>query len=319
MAEFNMEAATAEYNSLINNPGGDTASTPVEPQGAQPTEGQPAQPTKQEIINYFETMMDGKPMKLPYNLELPLKHNGQMMNVPLEKLANTFRQAEHLQSKHKEFQTKQQEFESRVGDWDQVQAMKEKFGAIQDWSEKNPEQFEKLWQLYQSKDQILAGQDFNPLVPEIQTLKQEIESLKPEIQHYKSLREQEAAQKDISFVENQIKEFTKEYPNLDLSEKDLDGIDLTSRIIQHGIANKHPDFLSAAFTFPGMRQRLMDSVRESVKLEQAKQIKSDNKNGIIARAPTQANVKAVDPTNVKRMSPQDRDREALEALKAFGL
>lgn len=318
MAEFNMEAASAEYNTLINNPGGDTSS-PSEPQAAPTTEGQPAQPTKQEIINYFETMMDGKPMKLPYNLELPLKHNGQMMNVPLEKLANTYRQHEHLQTKHKEFQTKEQEFNSRVGEWQNVEAMKEKFGAIQDWSEKNPEQFEKLWQMYQSKDQILAGQEFNPLVPEIQTLKQQIESLKPEVDYYKNLREQEAAKKDIDFVEGQIKEFTKEYPGLDLSEKDLDGIDLTSRIIQHGIANKHPDFLSAAFTFPGMRQRLMDSVRENVKLEQAKQIKSDNKNGIVARAPTQANVKAVDPTNVKRMSPHDRDREALEALKAFGL
>lgn len=318
MAEFNMEAASAEYNTLINNPGGDTSS-PSEPQAAPTSEAQPAQPTKQEIINYFETMMDGKPMKLPYNLELPLKHNGQMMNVPLEKLANTYRQHEHLQTKHKEFQTQQEQFKSQVGEWEQVQAMKEKFGAIQDWSEKNPEQFEKLWQMYQSKDQILAGQEFNPLVPEIQTLKQQIESLKPEVDYYKNLREQEAAKKDIDFVEGQIKEFTKEYPGLDLSEKDLDGIDLTSRIIQHGIANKHPDFLSAAFTFPGMRQRLMDSVRENVKLEQAKQIKSDNKNGIVARAPTQANVKAVDPTNVKRMSPHDRDREALEALKAFGL
>lgn len=317
MAEFNMEAAAAEYTNLINNPEGDNASPTEQP--ATPNAEPAAQPTKQEIINYFETMMDGKPMKLPYNLELPVKHNGQMMNVPLEKLANTYRQHEHLTSKHKEFQTQQEQFKSQVGEWEQVQAMKEKFGAIQDWSEKNPEQFEKLWQLYQSKDQVLAGQEFNPLVPEIQTLKQQLESLKPEVDYYKSLREQEAAKKDIDFVENQIKEFTKEYPGLDLSEKDLDGIDLTSRIIQHGIANKHPDFLSAVFTFPGMRQRLADSVRESVKLEQAKQIKSDNKNGIVARAPTQANVKAVDPTNVKRMSPQDRDKEALEALKAFGL
>lgn len=312
-----MEAAAAEYTSLINNPGGDTSS-PTEPQAA-PSAEPAAAPTKQEIANYFETMMDGKPMKLPYNLELPLKHNGQMMNVPLEKLANTYRQHEHLTNKHKEFQTKEQEFNSRVGEWQNVEAMKQKFGAIQDWSEKNPEQFEKLWQMYQSKDQILAGQEYNPLVPEIQTLKQQIESMKPEIEGYRTMREQEAAKKDIDFVENQIKEFTKEYPGLDLSEKDLDGVDLTSRIIQHGIANKHPDFMSAVFSFPGMRQRLADSIRESVKLEQAKQIKSDNKNGIVARAPTQANVKAVDPTNVKRMSPQDRDREALEALKAYGL
>jgi hypothetical protein len=305
MADFDMNAAVSEFNTLTQ---GDASPE----SGAQaPTESSPQsqpQPTAQEIANYFETQLDGKPLKLPYNMELPLKHNGQLMKVPLEKLANTYRQFEHIQGKHKDFQTREQEFNQRVGDWKNVEAMKEKYGAIQEWSEKNPEQFEKLWQMYQSKDQILQGEQFNPLVPEIQRLKQELESLKPEIEYYKGSREQEAAKKDIEFVENQIADFGKEYPMLDLNEKDLDGIDLTSRIINFGIQNGHKDFLSAAMSFPGLRQRLNESIRESVKAEMAKQIKSDNKNGILARSTTPSQVKAGDPQNVKRMSPQDRDK-----------
>lgn len=329
MADFDMGAAVAEYNTLMNTPEesesaatGEQGATAVPgEQGATPlgdkTEGTPT-PTKQEIANFFETMMDGKPLKLPYNLELPIKHNGELIKLPLEKLVQNYRQNEHLQSKHKEFQTKQQEFESKVGDWTKVEELKNKYGALQEWSEANPDQFERIWQLFQSKDKVLAGGEFNPLEHKIQSLEKQLMEMGEITKGFKSHQEEQAAQKDIALIDGQISEFSKEFPYLDLSEKDLDGIPLSDRIIQYGIDKRHPDFFSAAMTYPGLRKRLVEGVRESVKTDEAKRIKSDFKNGIIARNTTPNQVKAADPLNVRRMSEKDRDAMALEELKAFG-
>jgi hypothetical protein len=49
--------------------------------------------------------------------------------------------------------------------------------------------------------------------------------------------------------------------------------------------------------------------------EKAKQIKTDSRNGIIARGSTPSTVKPSEPVNVKRLSPNERDSMALSDLE----
>lgn len=326
---MNTEAAVAEFSNMISQQGTSSPETaapeatsqeasPAEQGAAQAAQGTQAgqqQAIKQAIENFIEARSkDGKTMKLPMDLEIALKQDGQMANVPLEKMLNSFRQAQHLQNKQKEYQTKLQSYEERAKQFDQYEG---KYGAIQKWSEENPEAFEKLWQMFEAKDQILTQNpdQFNPAILEINALKQKLSSIEPIISEFQKQRDLEATQKDVALIETQIGEFKKDFPNMDLSEKDLDGIDLESRIIQHGIENGYKDFLSAAFTYPGLRQRLMDSVRANVKAETAKQIKTDTKNGILARSAAPTAVKSNGPLNVKRMSEDDRTAAALQEFE----
>jgi hypothetical protein len=137
----------------------DALRNPVEAPQAETSETAPQTPTPatQAKIEELEIMLQGKPFRLPVNAEIPVKHNGQILKTPLEKLLNSFRQSSHIEDKLKEYKTMREKFESERGDLDSFNASKQKYGAIQDWSEKNPEQWERLWESFQSRDKLLTG------------------------------------------------------------------------------------------------------------------------------------------------------------------
>jgi len=319
MSEPNMEAASAEFQKLTQDTTQEVEQLQqTEPSGLGQDQAQ-QEATAKKIANFFEGKLGDKIQQLPYEMQIALKHNGQVMDVPLEKMANAYRQVEHLQSKQKEFLTKEQTYQQKLQEAQEAMQFRSKYGALQEWSEQNPEAFERLWSLYESKDQLLGqaqgNEALSPLMAEMTQLKSKLSQIEPEFMSWKQAREQEAEQKDVQLVQTQMDDISKEYPFIDLGEKDLDGIDLRSRIIQHGLDNGFRDFETAFFTYPGLRQRLSQGIRESVMSEKAKQIKTDSRNGIIARGSTPSTVKPSEPVNVKRLSPNERDSMALSDLE----
>jgi len=266
------------------------------------TQAQPTQTAEQKAIEMFE-MGD---QKYPANAEIKIVHNGQILKVPASKVLNTYRQFEHLQNKWaNEYKPKIESFEKLRPEYEQAKAFKDKYGQIQEWSEKNPKDWETLWNLYQNKDKVLleskvapqqqsafeAAQVGNTNNPNLKPLIDELTQIKAELSQYKTAKEQwEAkqqeirAQKDTEFVMGEVDSFKKEYPEIDLEEVDPDGVKLWAKIMKFGIDNKLPDFETSAMKF--LKPRLIDTWSSRARNEAVKGLKADNRQGIVKRSAT---------------------------------
>src|SRR5437899_2639482 len=130
--------------------------TPAETTQEQvPTTTQTAPPSTQAKIEELEYLLGGKSFKLPSNAEFRLKHNGQYMQAPLEKMANAFRQSTHFEDKGKELRTLREQLEKDRGEVGKYNELRQKYEAIQSWSEANPKDWERLWMLFQNKERAL--------------------------------------------------------------------------------------------------------------------------------------------------------------------
>jgi hypothetical protein len=97
-------------------------------------------------------------------------------------------------------------------------------------------------------------------------------------------REQQAIARDTEAVKGEIETFRKEWPELDLEEKDLDGLSLTARIMQSGTDKGIREFKTAALDH--LHPRLLDIAQQRARNEAVKGITSDRQQGILARSST---------------------------------
>lgn len=287
-----------EFNSLI--------------QGKNPETSPNAQPNGQSVEDMLEFDLGEQKFKVPYSYELPIKHNGTIVKTPLEKLINTFRQNQHFEDKNIKFRQEREAFEKQRKELGDIDSLRQKYGAIQDWSEKNPEQWERLWQAYQDRDRLLnpGNNADNPLLSELEALKRELGPLKEFHKEYMTRAEQEQNEKVTAEVEKEIEDFNSKYGKkygINLGEKDDEGLTLTARIVKHGIDKGYPDFTSSALTY--LAPRLLTTVEHSGRVEAANSIKNDRKNGILSRSDTPIGGEKfkLDPT---KMSESERDRAA---------
>lgn len=279
--------------------------------------------------DFIEIPYNDQTLKLPLSLEMPVKHNGQIVNTPLDKLFNTYRQASNFEDKALELRQLREKIDTDRGDLEQYNQLKGKYEAIQNWSEQNPDQWNKLWDLFQSKDQYLLadqGQEAgltpdHPIIKEISTLKNELNDLREFKSSFEMQQEEAQTQSDIEEVKQEIEEFRKEYQNINLDEKDLDGLSLQARIIKHGIDGNYPDFNSAALTykFPdgtNLRAKLLENAQMRGRTEAVKAVKQDKADGVIARSstPFEGQGSQADPRN---LSEDDRRDMALNELSSL--
>ena len=278
----------------------------------------PPDKAQEQKIEELELLVGGKPLRLPLNAEIPVKHNGQILKTPLEKLLNSFRQGTHLEDKVKEYKTLREQFEKERGDFDTYNNARQKFGALQDWSEKNPQEWEKLWNLYLKKDLVLGGNgaEGSPASPQVMEYIQRLESKLSENDQRWSTFENQQTQKqleeDEKVVRGEIETFKKEFPEIDLAEKDLDGHSLTSVIMNHGIKKGIPEFKLAALDYLG--PRVVEILVSRGRNEATQAVKRDKQQGIIARGskPFLGQGSEVDP---KTLGEGDRTAAATAELE----
>ena len=244
--------------------------------------------TTQEKIEEIELMVNGKPFRLPVNTEIPYKHNGQIIKKPFSSILNSHRQDDHLESKKSEYLKLKEQVEKDRGDVETYKTQREKFGAIQDWSEKNPQEWQRLLDLYQKKDLVLGTPQegetqVSPKVLEyIGKLEQKINANDEKWASFDKQNEDKQVTEEIGKITAEVEDFKGQYPEVDLTETNLDGVTLKGLIMQHGINQGIKTFKLAAMDYLG--PRLMEIAQQRGRNEAVKSVKTDKSQGIVARS-----------------------------------
>lgn len=252
----------------------------------EPTETPPAKeeaaPENAKQVQYFDFPWEGKTLKIPMNYKIPLKENGEMQEWEFGNLLNKARSAANLERKYTETSSKLKEY----GDYDAFLAQKQKYDALQTWSEQNPKDWERLFDMFQNREKYTlangeqAGQN-QQLLETITSLRKEIDELKGNFGKYDELYKSQENEKIVNAVLSERAEFEKAYPFFDLNEKDVDGVDRFSAIIHFGSSNGYPDFKSAAMAMFG--DQIVKAATELGRKSLTDQMKKDKANGVIAR------------------------------------
>lgn len=264
----------------------------------------------------LEILLNGNPFKLPTNVEIPIKHNGQILKQPLSNLLNSYRQGTHIEEKLKEYRTLKEQLEAERGDMDQFRGMKEKYGAIQDWSEKNPEDWQRLWDSFQNKEKVLlggnGGGETGQYLEHIAALKKELASMKEWQSGFEREREEVKLQQETKALQEEVEAFKKEWPEIDLDEKNLDGVSLRGQIMNHGLQKGVGEFGLAAMSF--LKPRLLEIAAFRGRTEAVKGVKTDKQQGIVARSSTPFNGQSSEG-DPNKMSKVDRAAAAKAELE----
>lgn len=295
------------------------------------TAGEEGQEQAQEEDNteYYELPYNGETYKFPMNHEIPIYHNGQTQNVPFSKVINSYRNSAHLEQKQKELKDQLNQIKP---EYDEFQNYKDKLYALQKWSEENPNDFDRLYQLYENKDQhLLANQGSeqaglppdHPLIKQVSTLSQSLNEMQEKLSKYEQMEQEQVEQSQVAEVEKEIEDFSKEFSGVSLDEADPEGITLREQILKFGAENGYPTFRSAAmdYRYPDgtpLLSRLLDTAKHEGRNETVKAVKRDNESGILKRSstPSQGQGTAFD---VRKLDNETRDELALEELsKAWG-
>lgn len=300
LAEAGLDAETGEAVKAEA-----TASEQPQQAAAQPTEAP-------KSVEMFEV----QGAKYPVDTKFKLTHGGKVLDVPYSTLANTYRQWQHMQDKWtSEFKPKIDEFQKLKPEFEKYKGFYDKYGQLQTWSEQNPQDWEVLWNLYQNKDKHLLeakagvlgqpqaqGPNLAPITENLSKIQQELESLRSFKTQFEQKQQQEAERKDTEAVMAEVAEFKKSYPELNLDERDPDGVSLWGKVIQYGIENKLPTFKAAANLY--LEERLRDIWSTRSRTETVKSFQADNKAGVIKRSTTPFRSEGAKP-NINKLSYAD--------------
>lgn len=279
---------------------------------AEPAE---TQTTAQDVAEMLELPVGKDVYKIPLTTEVPFKHNGQIQKVPFSQLLNRYRQENHLETKTEELKRLKQEVESSRGDLESFNALQAKYGAIQEWSEKNPEQWEKLWTLFQDREKALSVGDYNPLDGKIQSLEAKLQEAMEFINGSKKSAEESQKEQDLAAVKKDIETFKADFPEINLDEKDEEGVSLKSKIILFGVENDIPEFEAAALKY--LKPKLLEVAGLRARKQAVDGIKKDTQQGVISRTSKPSGQGSeVDPRKMNGAEVLERARaEYLESLR----
>ena len=251
-------------------------------------EGTQEAPVSAPDIEQADYYLGDKANKLPINAEFQIQHDGKPIRAPLSTILNHYRQRASLDGQYSQFKTEKETWEKERGDIEQYKAMKQKYGDIQDWSEKNPKEWETLYEMYQNRDKHLLqakapDPNLNPLIEEFANVKKELGSLKEFKSEFDRKQELEGNQKAFDEVSKEAETFGKAWPEINLAEKNAEGLDLKRQIIVFGARQGLNDFDTAAYKFFG--PKLFEIVQQRARTETVKGIKQEKQQGIIGRSP----------------------------------
>lgn len=250
---------------------------------------QAAPTTDEEALDYF---VGDKPGKLPLSALLAFKEANKIDKIPFSKVINGYRMnaktsqqnAELLKNKTlwEQSQTKQKEFEESY----------KPYKALQDWSveleTKNPVGFKYLMDAI---DKVKAGTfgseqagGDSALTGTIAELRQELQNLKEWKGQFDEQQQDKQAQADRAYVDNEIVEFKKKFPEINLDEADENQIPLSTRVESFGVDNGYRTFTDAARAY--FNDKIEEILLQRGKTQAIGGLKKDNANGILARSST---------------------------------
>lgn len=293
----------------------ESSNTSIEPGSAHPetkTEGQtqlsdaasgqePTAADVQKAVEMFELMGH----KFPTNAEFTIPHGGKLLKVPYSKLANVYRQAEHFQDKYKSFNDEKSKFDSERKEYERFKGFYDKYGTIQEWAEKNPDKWAVIEELYQQREKhLLSAQlkpqsgldaaqvgaahqpqtNFDPLVQKIQALEEKLAQYDTVYNKFTESEKQKLEAQDVEHVKQEIQGFQEEYKEIDLQERDPDGVALWAKIVQWGLENGYHEFKPAALVY--LNERVKDAIASRARAEALKGLKTDRQAGVIKRSAT---------------------------------
>lgn len=265
------------------------------------------QPTPEVVeAKPVETFSIGE-NKFPVTTEFQFPHGGNIAKVPYSTLVNAYRQFQHMQDKWgKEYKPQIEEFQKTKQQYDQYKGFYDKYGKLIEWETANPDQAQRLLEIYNNRDKHLleqpvqgANPDFQPILQAIQELRSQNEEYRKTIDEWKSEKQSKQEESDIGFIRSQIDEFKKEFSEIDVDEKDPDGVPLWAKIVQWANQNNYGDFTSAAHVY--LKPRIFDAVATRARNEALKGVKQDNKQGIVQRSDKPI-LGQGQPLNIKNMS-----------------
>src|ERR1051325_1307750 len=276
------------------------AQLPPEQQPAQPQPQPAAQPaTSGEYGNLTAEIYSGKNVyKLPYSAEFAFPQKGKPTTYPIGKLVNI---AGHHSTLQPKYDALLKEYNTVKPEYDQLKSKSERFSELeklQAWSEQNPELFKHIWDGYTNREKLALQQQMgmqsqnpeqasgvnNQLLDVIAGLKNELGELKGWKTSWEQQQLQAEEEKNVTLIENEISDFKKAYPFLDIDTPDETGVTLLEKIIKHGIDKKYPTFKVAALEY--LEPQLLERMKEQGRTEAVKGIKDQNKKGIVATSNT---------------------------------
>lgn len=255
----------------------------------------PGAPTPEEIL-YFH---GGKEGRLPLQAEIALKEDGKMARAPLNTILNHYRQRADLDKKSVELRKSRDEWEAERGDIDTFRTNRDRYGAIQKWSEENPEEFQHIWDLYENRSKHLLQRDVGQpaaegeaapvglppaVIDKIANLEKTIENLQGFQDEFKQDQEKQKDERAYHEVGQEMDEFKKEFPELNLDEQDGEGVPLAKKILVHGVQKQIPEFRLAAFSYLG--PKVTDALVQRGRNEAVKNVRQETQQGIVSRSTT---------------------------------
>jgi hypothetical protein len=290
----------------------------------------PQTPTEQ--VEMFELALEGKPVKVPTTTELSFIHDGKPLKVPYSKLINTYRQGQNYEDKFRSLKEEREKFTQESSQYKNWQDLHKKYGAIQEWSEKSPDEFKTIWDMYQNRDKHLlqnklgattqAGDQqqnavYQPFIDEIAGLKNQLRELSQFKSEFDKQQETARQREDASEVKNEIQKFQNDFPELNLKEKDPEGVALWAQVLNYGIQNQMPNFRTAALSY--FESRLGEILTARARNNAVKTVQSEKKQGIVAKndkPSTTGKGPSFDPKKVSYDQLAERAKAQYESLVA---
>lgn len=300
-------------------------------EGASAPSPSSTSPTQKEV-----EMFEINGQRYPVTTEFQLTHGGKLLKVPYSKMANTFRQFEHLQEKwNTEYKPKISEFEKLRPEFDKYKSFYDQWGQLQDWSLQNPNDAKVLMELYQNRQQHLmkaqmsgqmtpeqaqqAQMNLDPLLQKIAQYEEKFGKYDQVLSKYEQAEKERQEAADVDAVKQDIHKFQAEYPGINLQEPDPDGVKLWAKIVTWGLQNGYNEFKPAAMMY--LNDRVKAEIAAQARAEALKGVKTDHQNGIVKRStqPLSSGQGSSSPTNqnIRKLSYGEIADMAKNQIRSF--
>lgn len=281
MPDFDQNEATQMLETALNP----QASSSGAPESASTTQNE-------EMIEYY---LGDKANKLPMSVQIALKEKGKLDKIPFSNIINGYRMNQKNAKLYEEANKLKPQYEMTNAELEKYKKELEvykPFKELQDWSvsleKSNPAGYKYLMDVV---DRLKTG-TFNPsgetqgeTNPLHHTISEQANQIK-ELLEWKSqwTQEQEAKkmEEDRKFVDSEILDAKKKFPEINLDEVDENQITLSTRIEHFGVQKGYQNFTDAFYAY--FRDKLPDILAQRGRTEALSKLKKDNVEGIVARS-----------------------------------
>jgi hypothetical protein len=163
------------------------------------------------------------------------------------------------------------------------------------------------------------GQVYQPFIDEISSLKSQLRELSQFKSEFDKHQETVRQREDASEVKNEIQKFQNDFPEINLKEKDAEGVAVWAQVLNYGIQNQMPNFRTAALSY--FESRLGEILTSRARNDAVKTVQSEKKQGIIAKSDkpsTTGKGPQFDPKKLSYDQLAERARSQYESLIAQG-